>query len=76
MSNKNEKLIKAFKEDLIKQISNEAEREIQLRVKDFEQKLREMTSVKIVSFVDSLKLVVKEELNSYEPKIIIEVHYE
>jgi hypothetical protein len=67
-------LIKTFKQELIEQIKKETEREIQVKVKEFEQHLRETTSAKIVSFVDNLKVIARQDLESIEPKVIIEVH--
>ena len=71
---KDEHLINSFKEELISQIKEETEQEIQTRVKEFEQHLREKASKKIVSFVDELKIVVRQDFESIEPKVIIEVH--
>jgi len=68
-------IVQVFKKKLIEQIKQETEHEIQVRVKEFEDHLREMTSAKIVSFVDELKVLVKEDMCALQdPKIIIEVH--
>lgn len=67
-------LVETFKNELIKNLKEETEQEIIARVNEFEQHLREMTSAKIVSFVDKLKVVVSKDSNSCDPKIIIEVH--
>ena len=67
-------LVETFKRDLIEQIKQETEKEIQERVKEFEQHLREITSAKIVSLVDNLKIIAKQDFGSLEPKVIIEVH--
>ena len=67
-------IIEQFKANLISQLKEETEQEIKTRVNEFENHLREMASAKIVSFVDKLKIIVKQETNTYEPKMIIEVH--
>lgn len=71
---KEDLLLKEFKTKLIEQIKQETEQEIQMRVAEFEKHLREMASAKIVSFVDELKIIIKREFDSIEPKMIIEVH--
>ena len=71
---KEDLLLNEFKTKLIEQIKQETEQEIQKRVAEFENHLREMASAKIVSFVDELKIIIKRDLDSIEPKMIIEVH--
>lgn len=67
-------IIREFKNELIKHIEKEFEQEIQVRVKKFEEQLRETASAKIVSFVDNLKITAKREFDGVTPKMIIEVH--
>lgn len=69
-----ENLIKTFKEQLIANLEEEAKQEIEVRVREFENHLREMASSKIVSFVDSLKIIAKTDFDAPTPKVIIEVH--
>lgn len=68
-------IVQVFRKKLINEIQQKTENEIQLRVKEFEKHLREMVSAKIVSFVDDLKIFVKQDMCSLQdPKIVIEVH--
>ena len=71
---KTENLINTFKEQLVAKLKEETEQEIEVRVRKFENHLREMASSKIVSFVDSLKIIARTDFDSPIPKVIIEVH--
>lgn len=71
---KTENLIKAFEERLIEKLEEETKQEIEVRVREFEGHLREVASSKIVSFVDSLKIIARTDFDDPTPKVIIEVH--
>jgi F0F1-type ATP synthase membrane subunit b/b' len=71
---KTENLINTSKEQLIAKLKEETKQEIEVRVREFENHLREMANSKIVSFVDSLKIIAKTDFDCPTPKVIIEVH--
>ena len=74
MKKEDKDIVVYFKNQLIEELKKETEYEIKARTREFEEHLREMTSAKIVSFVDSLKIYAKQDFNLIEPKITIEVH--